>query len=72
MPMPYKGVRVPFTVRIPADLHRAAAAQARQTRRPLNDIICGALAASVQPPDPVGERTNITLYDNDGNPIGRQ
>jgi HicB family len=69
---PYKGVRVPFTVRIPADLHRAAAVQARNRRRPLNDIICAALAASLQPPTPVGERTNITIYDNNGNPIGRQ
>ena len=72
MAQQYKGVRVPFTVRIPADLHRAAAVKARTRKRPLNDIICQAIAASLTAPEPVGERSNITIYDDDGNPIGRQ
>lgn len=72
--MPSKGVRVQTTFRLPVDLHRAAAAQARLRRQSMNDYLVAAVRSSipVPVPEPVGERQNIGIYSDEGDRIGVQ
>jgi len=72
MPQPYRGVRVQQTVRLPADLHRAAVGYAKGNRWTFNDLVCAALEEYVgEVPEPVGVRPNQNIYDNDGVVISR-
>jgi hypothetical protein len=72
MVMPSKGVRVQATLRIPADLHRAAVRGAHSNHRSLNDYICGLLRdAHPNAAEPVGTRQQLRVYDDDGQLIGR-
>lgn len=72
MPAPSKGVRVQTTIRIPADLHRAAVAQARRQRLSVNEYLVRTVREGVGVPvaEPVGERQNSTIYTDDGVRIG--
>lgn len=76
MAQPYKGARVPHTVRVPADLHRATVAAGRHRRWSFNDVVVEALkewidARSERPvPSPVGVRHNQNVYDDEGNKVG--
>lgn len=71
MPAAYKGVRVPQTLRLPADLHRALVAAAHTRRRSMNEYITELLAEAcpVPVPPPVGVRLNQNVYDDNGNRI---
>jgi len=74
MPQPYKGVRVQQTVRLPADLHRAAIGRARTARWSVNDVIIAALEgylSDVAVADPVGVRHNQNVYADDGTLISQ-
>lgn len=69
-----KGVRVQTTFRLPVDLHRAAAAQARSRRQSLNDYLVAAVRNSIPVPvaEPVEERQNIGVYNDNGERVGVQ
>jgi len=71
----YRGVRIPFTMRIPADLHRICAAHARSNHWSLNQFLVWAIADAVTRlgetvPEPVGIHQNVAVYDDDGERIG--
>jgi hypothetical protein len=74
MAQPYKGVRIPFTMRIPADLHRIAAARARANHWSLNQYLIWAIAQTVartdDVPDVVGVHQNVAIYNDDGERVG--
>lgn len=70
----YKGVKIPFTMRIPADLHRICVARARERHWSLNQFLIWAIAETVSRtdvvPDVVGIHQNLNVYDDDGNKVG--
>jgi HicB family len=71
----YKGVRIPFTMRIPADLHRICASRARERHWSLNQFLIWAIADAVtrlgeDVPDVVGVHQNVAVYDDDGQRVG--
>lgn len=75
MAKPYLGVRIPFTMRIPADLHRICAARARSNHWSLNQYLIWAIADAVERqghevPEPVGIHQNVAIYDDNGERIG--
>jgi len=49
MPQPYKGRRVRATVRLPIDLHAAAAERARARRWNMSDYIAWCVEQTVRP-----------------------
>ena len=72
MPMPSKGVRVQTTIRLPADLHRAAVAQAKLKRLSVNEYLTRTVQDGIGVPvaPPVGERQNVGVYNDQGERIG--
>ncbi len=73
MPQPYKGVRIPHTIRLPADLHRAVVAQAKEHHWSVNEWVVQALLDAV--PHRVsattpGARDNRNVYDDEGRKVG--
>lgn len=70
MAQPSKGVRIQMTTRIPVDLHRRVAVEAARRGRNFNDMICVALAEALGDSPTPGAKANVTIYDDDGNPVG--
>jgi hypothetical protein len=74
MPQAFKGVKIPFTMRIPADLHRICVARAREKHWSLNQYLIWAIAETVSKtdvvPEVVGVHQNVAVYDDDGNRTG--
>ena len=62
-----------MTARIPVDLHRRAVAETSRRGWAFNDLLVSALTQALDDgtlPDVVARRSNLTVYDDDGNRIG--